>query len=404
MKHRAADPARPMWNRIAAVILPATLVFSVLSVFVSSLWPISAAQTVFFLLALGFVLPSGIGRRPPQLHWLMAALAATVLWGALQIPLARSVNRFETWSGILRFSAYLCVFFVGLQVFRFPEARRSFSMGAIYFGCLLSVQAMLQYFTSDGKIFWVLGTENTLRAMGPFTNPDHYCAFIELIFPLALWHALTDRARTARFTVIAAVMFASVITAASRAGFVLILAELVFILAFTRRSSVSRQVPLRIAGATVLLIVVFGFVVGWDVLLNRFREPEPFDVRWQLWLSSGRMLMARPWMGFGLGSWETVYPGYAVFDPGVRADHAHSDWLEWADEGGIPFAVMLLSLAAASLRMAIRFPWGVGVAAVFLHSAVDFPLQEPAIVFSLFALLAAQAQQWRNMPPPRAAD
>lgn len=369
------------FERISAVILSATLVFSVLAVFISGLWPIAAAQTVFFVLALTFAL------RPVRGHWLLAALAAAVLWGLLQLLFDRSAYRFGTWSGILRFAAYLSAFFVSLQVFRFPDIRRNFRLGTIYFGCALSVEAIVQHFTSGGKIFWMLGTENTLRAMGPFVNADHYCAFIELIFPLALWEAIADRAGTVRFTVIAAVMFASVVTAASRAGFLLTLAEVLFVLIFTRK--VSR----RIVAATVALICVFGFVVGWGGLLDRFKEPEQFNIRWQLWLSSWRMLEDRPGMGFGLGSWETVYPRYAIFDPGVRADHAHSDWLEWADEGGLPFAGMLLVLAVASVRLVVRYPWGVGIAAVFLHSAVDFPLQEPAIVFSLLALLAALARE-----------
>ncbi|MDQ2900968.1 MAG: O-antigen ligase family protein [Acidobacteriota bacterium] len=382
------------FERTSAVILSATLVFSVLAVFISGLWPIAAAQTVFFLLALACSYRAATAReRLPQLVY---PLAAAVLWGLLQLLFDRSVYRFGTWSGVLRFAAYLCAFFVSLQVFRFPDIRRRFRLGAIYFGCLLGAEAIIQRFTSGGKIFWMLGTENTLRAMGPFVNPDHYCAFIELIFPLALWQAITDRARTFQFAVIAAVLFASVVTGASRAGFLLTLAEVVFVLVFTRK--VSR----RIVAAIVALICVFGFVVGWGGLLDRFKEPEQFNVRWQLWLSSFRMLEDRPGMGFGLGSWETVYPRYAVFDPGVRADHAHSDWLEWADEGGLPFAGMLLVLAVASVRMAVRYPWGVGVAAVFFHSAVDFPLQEPAIFFSLLALLAALvrdvAREFRRQP------
>ena len=274
-------------QRTAAVILPATLVFSVLCVFVSDLWPIAAAQTMFFLLALVFVLRTAIRGRMPEGHWIIALLAGAVLWGLLQLLLARSVNRFETWSAILRFGAYLSAFFVSFQVFHHPEIRRYFRMGAIYFGCLLSVEAIIQRFTSDGRIFWMLApTENTIRAMGPFVNPDHYCAFMELIFPLALWQALTDRARTAKFVVIAAVIFAGVITGASRAGFVLIVAEIVFVLLFTRRAvvGVRRKVSLQVVAATVSLIVVFGFVVGWDVLLDRFKEPGQFEIRWQLWL------------------------------------------------------------------------------------------------------------------------
>ncbi|MDQ6708728.1 MAG: O-antigen ligase family protein [Acidobacteriota bacterium] len=386
------------FERTAVVVLSATLVFSVLSVFVSGLWPIGAAETISFLLALAFVLRAAIQGRIPKGHWLIAPFAGALLWGLLQLLFNRSVYRFGTWSSMLRFAAYFSLFFATLQIFGFRKIRESFRLGAIYFGCLLAGEAIIQRFTSGGKIFWMLSTENTARAMGPFVNPDHYCAFIELIFPLALWQAVANRARTVRFTVIAAVMFASVITGASRAGFGLVVAELIFVLIFTRRtgSGVRQKVSLQVIAGTVSLILIFGSVVGWGVLLDRFQEPEQFKIRWQLWQSSWRMLMNRPWMGFGLGTWETVYPAYAIFDPGARADHAHNDWIEWADEGGLPFAGMLLVIAGTSLRLAVRYPWGVGVAAVFLHSFVDFPLQEPAIVFFLFTIFAAMVQESRQ--------
>ena len=37
--------------------------------------------------------------------------------------------------------------------------------------------------------------------------------------------------------------------------------------------------------------------------------------------------------------------------------------------------------------------WGLGVLSVFVHSTVDFPLQDPVIVVWLFALMGAMAGQ-----------
>ena len=56
--------------------------------------------------------------------------------------------------------------------------------------------------------------------------------------------------------------------------------------------------------------------------------------------------------GFGLGTFETVYPHFALFDIGLIVNHAHNDWLEWAAEGGVPLALALLSLAVWAARPA----------------------------------------------------
>ena len=101
------------------------------------------------------------------------------------------------------------------------------------------------------------------------------------------------------------------------------------------------------------------------------------------------MLADHPWLGFGLGTWTTAYPRYAISDLGALVNAAHSDWLQWAGEGGIPFAGLLALLAGRSLYLGLRTPWGFGVFFVFLHSLVDFSLQTPAIILYTVAVLAA---------------
>ena len=54
------------------------------------------------------------------------------------------------------------------------------------------------------------------------------------------------------------------------------------------------------------------------------------------------MIAAHPWFGVGLGAWPTVYPSYAIADFGVFANQAHSDWLEWTAEGGLPLGLVAI--------------------------------------------------------------
>jgi hypothetical protein len=83
--------------------------------------------------------------------------------------------------------------------------------------------------------------------------------------------------------------------------------------------------------------------------------------------------------------------------------HAHNNWAEWAADGGIPFCLLLLSIAIWSFRKAVVSPWGVGVCTVFVHSLVDFNLQEPLMALWLFALigvLSAETAARRQIARP----
>jgi O-antigen ligase len=136
-----------------------------------------------------------------------------------------------------------------------------------------------------------------------------------------------------------------------------------------------------------LFAIVFTAVVGWAVLWARFQDPDPLKGRREMLASTISMIEARPYMGFGLGNFPTVYPKYASVDFGAIVNHAHNDWAEWAADGGIPFSLLLLSIAIWGLRKAAGFPWGIGIFAVFVHSVVDFPLQDPLLALWLFALV-----------------
>ncbi|MBK5292068.1 MAG: O-antigen ligase family protein, partial [Acidobacteriia bacterium] len=103
-----------------------------------------------------------------------------------------------------------------------------------------------------------------------------------------------------------------------------------------------------------------------------------YQARQELMLSSIAMVGERPWMGFGLGTWATVYPAYARFDDGLRDNQAHNDWAQWAAEGGVPFVMMIAWWAGCVGRPAWRSVWGVGVLIVLVHCLLEYHFQQRA--------------------------
>jgi O-antigen ligase len=146
-----------------------------------------------------------------------------------------------------------------------------------------------------------------------------------------------------------------------------------------------RRLPWQLIVATV----AFAAVMGVGQLERRLLQPEPMQYRREMARSTLTMIAARPWNGFGLGTFGTVYPAYAEFDSGALVDHAHNDWLEWASEGGLPFAACWALLFLCVAGSALRSGWGLGVLAVFLHALVDYPFARFGVAAWAFALAGA---------------
>ena len=196
----------------------------------------------------------------------------------------------------------------------------------------------MQTFTSQGKVFWIFATPYTDYVMGPILYRNHYAAFIEAVLPIALYLAVRRERDSLLYSGMAAIMYASVIASASRAGTVLATVEIVLVPLLLW---VFRRARGRVLAAALLrmglLFAVFIAVVGWESVWSRFWTPDPLAVRREFAVSTLHMAAAHPWLGTGLGTWPTVYPQYAIIDVGAFANQAHNDWLQWTAEGGFPF-------------------------------------------------------------------
>lgn len=348
----------------------AILLFCVFTDWVQSDWPHAVFRASACALGAAYLL---MGRRRVACALLPIALIAA--WGFVQLALNCTVWRYATWLSALQWIAYGALFFAALQAVQLRSQLRLFA----WFGGAFSLYAIVQYSLWRGP---------AERMLGSFLNHNHYAAFIELLFPVALWRLFRDRTK-AMLALCAALMAVSVAMGGSRAGMLLMIAEAAYV-----GVRVSRKPWLVLGGVLVSGALVGGFMWVRFALLT---TNEPYQSRDATAQASLLMIRDKPLTGFGLGTWASVYPAYAVRDTGFRLIHADDDWLEWAAEGGLPLAAAMIALAAFAFRAAWKQPWCAGCVAVMLHSAVEFPLQKQS-VWACYLVLLAAAQPFAVQP------
>jgi O-antigen ligase len=249
---------------------------------------------------------------------------------------------------------------------------------------------MIQFYSTPVRVFGIFPAEPTVT--GTFLSHNRFAALMELAAPIALWHMLERNAITGGFCI--TMILAATITAASRAGVILLGVELVAFLGLVvlARRREAKVIAFIFAGIAAL-VVVAAVVAGTDRIKARFEDDkDPFTVRRQLFYSTLKLIEARPWTGYGMGTWRTVYPQTATFDLNLIANDAHDDWAQWTSDGGIPFLFLMAALVIRIVKPAAQSIWGLGVLSVMAHSFVDFPLREPVLSFLWFTLAGAVSQ------------
>jgi O-antigen ligase len=350
-------------------------------------WAVCTFQIVLFALAIFILI-----KRQFKLGWhpIAGLLALAALWGIFQIASHSTIYAWRTADAVLIWTTNLAAFSVAMCVRR----REKFLHATLFFGFALSVIAILTVLTSPvEKVFWWFDTGTTSPTLGPFVYRNQYAAFVEAVLPLAIVYAILDRRRSALYITVAATLFASVVAGGSRAGAFLCLTEIIAtpMVAYARRL-ISTRTLIRVSMASIAAVAIFTAIAGWETIARRLQEPNPYSLRAELVRSSIEMVRDRPLAGFGLGTWADAYPAYAHFDDGHYVNQAHNDWIQWAAEGGVPFFLIMLAIAAWTIRQAMRSLWGVGMIAVFLHCLVDYPMQQrPALAAFFFAMLGILA-------------
>ena len=226
---------------------------------------------------------------------------------------------------------------------------------------------------------------------GPFAYWNNFGEFVEILLPVTLWRGLGGRRPALPFLLSAALQIGAVVASGSRAGTVLVILELVFVIALAYGRN-RNKVFLLASASAILLSVLFVYAAGFETLIAKLQQSNQLTVRRSIDRSSLAMIRARPLTGWGLDTYVPVYRMFALYDDGTYVNRAHNDWLEWAAEGGVFFSGAMLVVLAWSIRPAIRSGWGIGLIAVCLHALVDYPFARFGVCgwyFCLLGMLAA---------------
>ena len=190
----------------------------------------------------------------------------------------------------------------------------------------------------------------------------------------------------------------------SRGGSLLTIAMLGLVTAlyFIRELGSARRLLIGLAGFTIAGAIVL--VAAGGQLTHQIETRGINDVgRVDAWRSALSIVSNYPWLGTGLGTFESVFSAYRNPAGGVWGvwDHAHSTPLELMVEMGVPFSLLVIALWSTMIGFLVRAAIlatsnriyviaGVGIGTLgTLHSLIDFSLQIPGFSLVCCSLVGA---------------
>jgi O-antigen ligase len=334
---------------------------------------------------------------------------------------------------IMRLISYALVFWLALFYSQDVYKARLIFYGLMVAGFIYSAYGLIIYLGNSKMILW-RETPGLSSVSSTFVNHNHFATFagLTLLCSLALIHdAATVSARYNRggnigwqrfieslitrtwFPLLAFIVIGTaLILTHSRGGFFSSLLGLSVLLLALNSNGKTRNV--YILWSFIIFITVGGivFYISSDGLLASLDKQglsDPLrELNYQLTWTA---ILTNPWLGFGFGSFEEVFPLYKTmemagpFTQPYLIDYAHNTYLETIFELGFPAAMALfycfLRLASICfmglfVRKKDWFYPAVGLGATGLiatHACVDFSMQIPAIPYTYALLMGAACAQ-----------
>ncbi len=400
------EPRNLQWVLVLA--LCAVLAFAVLAFGAVEEWStfaFEAGATVLFLAWAGKQVVSRQVKLSKNPLYLPALLFFVLL--VAQVGLRTSAYGYVTKYEVLQYVSYGIVLLIAAECAREEDARQKFALALIIFGALYAFFALAQELTSSGKFFWIYAPRFNGSIYGSYVNHDHYAGLMEMLVPFPLVVSMGHLLRGGKRALVAfcAVLMASTIAlSGSRGGMLSFVLEIVVFATLTLVQRRNPRVALGVAAVCVLVLVFLVFL-GKVQVLGRLGNLGP-DMRLKITKDCLRMFAHRPVLGWGLGTFPTVYPTYRSFYTNLFVNEAHNDYAQLLVETGLlGFGLMLWFLVRlyrsgwpTSRRWEFKWDGAVSLAALLgctgllLHSFVDFNLQIPAnaaVFYSLCGLAAS---------------
>lgn len=317
----------------------------------------------------------------------------------VNISAYRYVSEYEA----LRYVSYGIVLLIAAECVRGETVRKKTIAWLIAFGTIYAFFALAQESAPNGKIYWMWTPRYPGGIYGSYVNHNHYAGLMEMLVPVPLvvsfGHLLQGGKRV--IVVFCAVLMASTIfLSRSRGGMISFIVEIVFLasLVLVQRKNLRASAGLLAVCFSVVGLLIF---IGKAQVLGRLGDLDP-GARLNMTTDSLKMFLHRPVLGWGLGTFPTVYPSYRSFYTNLFVNQAHNDYAQLLVEMGLlGFALMvwfLISLYQKGFPKSRRweFSWDaalslaalLGCTGILFHSFVDYNLQIPANAACFYALAA----------------
>jgi len=388
-------------------------------------WAWATAAAVCFLVLLLWAIGC-LGKGTVTVYWspFYVVGLAVLLLGLVQYFARLTLDPVGSRESLLKFATDLSFFFLAVQFVGGACERiwRRVGLTVAIYAFLISLLAIIQYFSSPDRIYWTVTLPAANWSFGPYVNHNHYAGLMEMLIPLALGYWFTLRKGNPLRILLGLPLLlpiVSVLLCASRGGLIALSAEgvLLSVVLFKLARSHGRR-PIRPASVLVAVAVVVAgciWIVPGDNLTRletlfqpRLAEEIGFGNRAEVALDSLRILRDHPWAGTGLGSFKTAYSQYQSFPDDLLWDHAHNDYAEALAEtgflgGSLIVAAMVLFLGLSFSGLLIRLtdgsgwmPFGaaLGCCGLLVHSFFDFNLHLPANALWFAFCLALAATAW----------
>ncbi len=344
-----------------------------------------------------------------------------MLEGERWMPL--SVHLKGTILETIRITTYIFFYILTVQILSRGDRLKRTVMICSWLAIGVAFVAILQKFSSPGKIYWLRTVTVNAVPVGPWINRSQYCGYIELVAPLVLALSLyyrpvvssgeSLRRRIAGFfsrdggNLYILLGFGLLILASSvfislcRGGIIAFsLSFLFFFLLLAWKEA--RYSGLYYAGVISCLILSVSWF-GWDPIMQRFgniiNSSGNVDIgRFPIWQNSWQLFKDFWPTGSGFGTFIAMFPQYRTFPGSEIYDHAHNDYLELLTDGGIIgftlvswFVIAIVHSGWQMLRrrrdrysILLSIAALTGIIATLIHSISDFNMHNGAVGLYFF--------------------
>src|SRR5208283_104496 len=222
-----------------------------------------------------------------------------------QIVFHTTASNYNTRVELQLLLTYLIVIHLMNQAFQNGGEYRDLVWFLMSLGFAVSIFGILQYLTSNGKLYWSQPMRETSYFFGPYVNRNHFGGFVELLIPLALVPLALGMVRRQRMILVglfALIPIVALFLSASRGGIISFAVELGILgmLLWIRKT----RTKFILAGGVVIILAVLAVSwIGAGRVLERFASSKALEVtvgkRASMRHDTWKIFLEHPLMGTG---------------------------------------------------------------------------------------------------------